>query len=295
MATPQLIDLSNYDALLVQSSVSRAATPDGNVFFDTTGKIEFITATELATIDLHGGITTGAQTITVAATAGTFVRAAGSFVTDGFVAGRSFAASGYVAGGNNATFVIASISTTTLPGDTITVVDNTGLVDEAGGGDEVIASVAEANPLTAALGIKFEAIYAFENQERKVDETLRKFNRWTSGTFKFGGAYNFINSRKPSIAADRSIIRGSGWNEYASDGGTDRIYFGNKGLANIEATSQPYNMLSSSAAPDLNTLTPTDYAKVGQIDEAVQVFGSTANCWRFRYKGLRGSVCKDFR
>lgn len=192
MATAVLIDLSNYDTLLVQSSASRSGSPDGNVFFNTTtGEIEFITKQELAQVNLGSGL--------------------------------------------------------------------------------------EDNPLDEDLGIKFEAIYAFENQERRTDETLRKYNRWTSGTFKFGGAYNFINSRKPSTAADREIIRGSGWNEYASDGGVDRIYFGNKGLSNIEDTSQPYYMLSSSATPTLNSLTPVDYAKDGQIDEAVQVFGDTGN------------------
>lgn len=184
-----VIDLSNYSTTLVQSTQSRAGTPDGNVYFNkATGEIEFITATELATIDLTS----------------------------------------------------------------------------KGGG------AADPNPLLEVDGIKFEAIYAFENQERAIDEDLRKYDRWTSGTFKFGGAYNYINSRKPSTTADRSITRGSGWNEIASDGGVDRIYFGNKGLSNIEATSQPYYQLSVFGAP-------VDFAKVGQIDEAVQVFGSTAN------------------
>ena len=133
-----------------------------------------------------------------------------------------------------------------------------------------LGSGLEDNPLDETLGIKFEAIYAFENQERADDEELRKYNRWTSGTFKFGGAYNFINSRKPSTAADRSIIRGSGWNEYATDGGVDRTYFGNKGLSNIESGSQPYYQLVSAGEP-------SDYAKAGQIDEAVQVLGKSDN------------------
>ena len=48
-----LIDLSNYDSLLVQSTVGRAGSPDGNVFFDkSTGKIEFILNSELGTINL---------------------------------------------------------------------------------------------------------------------------------------------------------------------------------------------------------------------------------------------------
>jgi len=184
-----LIDLSNYDSLLVQSSQGRDGSPDGNVFFDkTNGKIEFITNSELGTIDLTS----------------------------------------------------------------------------KGGG------ASDENQLYSLEGIKFEAIYAFENQERRIDESLRQYDRWTSGTFKFGGAYNFINSRKPSIASDRAIIRGSGWNEYATDGGVDRIYFGNKGLSNIEVGSQPYYQLALAGAP-------TDFAKAGQIDEAVQVFGDTGN------------------
>ncbi|RLD00696.1 MAG: hypothetical protein DRI46_06800 [Chloroflexi bacterium] len=183
--TPELIDLSNYDTHLVQSTQSRSGTPDGNIYFDkTSGEIEFITASELATVDLGSG--------------------------------------------------------------------------------------AEANPLTNQLGIKFEAVYAFENQERGTDEDLRKYDRWTAGSFKFAGAYAFLNSRKPGIDADRDIIRGSGWVEFASDGGIDRIYFGNKGLSNIESASQPYFQLSAGGAP-------VDFAKVGQFDEAVQVLGDTGN------------------
>lgn len=185
MAAPVLIDLSNYDTMLVQSTQGRAGTPDGNVFFDTTnGLIEFITLQELPNVDLGSG--------------------------------------------------------------------------------------SEANPLDETLGIKLEAGYAFENQERSTDETLRKFDRWLAGTFKFAGAYDFINSRKPATAADRFILRGSGWTEYAADGGIDRIYFGNKGLSTIEATSQPYYQLALGGVP-------VNYDKLGQFDEAVQVFGSTAN------------------
>lgn len=272
MAVAVLIDLSNYDSLLVQSSASRSGSPDGNVFFDTTGKIEYITKQELATLDLSGGLASSAVQIDIVAAARTFTRLTGDFVADGFKAGRSFVTSGFTTGANNLNVVIESVTATV-----ITIVDGTGLVNETGSGDEVFTSIVEDNPLDETLGIKFEAIYAFENQERATDENLREFDRWTSGTFKFGGAYNYINSRKPSTDADRSIKRGSGWNEFASDGGTDRIYFGNKGLSNIEIASQPYYMLSSSATPDLNTLTPTDYAKAGQFDEAVQVFGDTGN------------------
>lgn len=185
-----LIDLSNYAANLVQSSQGRAGTPDGNVYFDTTGgTIEFIDSTELA-----------------------------SFV----------------------------ITDTNHPSYTDGVTPFT-------------------NPLIEADGLKFEAIYAFENERRSNNETLRQYDRWTSGTFKFGGAYNFVNGRVPATDADRQIIRGSGWNELDASGNVIRIYFGAKGLANIEAASQPYYQLS-------NQGTSVDFAKVGQIDEAVLVY-----------------------
>jgi len=186
-----LIDLSNYDSLLVQSSQGRAGTPTGNVYFDkSNGKIEFILNSELATIDL---------------------------------------------------------------------------TSKGGAADA-------ENQLYSLEGIKFEAIYAFENQERRIDEDLRKYDRWTSGTFKFGGAYNFINGRVPSLAADTAVIRGSGWNEIDASGVTQKIYFGNKGLSNIESSSQPYYMIDSNAVPTLNSITPVDFAKAGQIDEAVLVY-----------------------
>jgi len=121
------------------------------------------------------------------------------------------------------------------------------------------------NPLTKQDGIKFEAIYAFENQERASDEILRQYDRWTSGTFKFGGAYNFINGRIPSIANDTAIIRGSGWNEIDASGVVQKKYFGNKGLSNIYSASQPYYQLG-------NFTTATDFSKAGQIDEAVLVY-----------------------
>ena len=184
-----LIDLSNYATTLIQSTQSRAGTPDGNVFFDkASGLIEFIAADEIATLDLTS----------------------------------------------------------------------------IGGG------ATDPNPLIRADGLKFEAIYAFENQERAADEDLRKYDRWTSGTFKFGGAYNFINAKTPSDNTDRAIIRGSGWNELDTGGVATRIYFGNKGLSNIEAGSQPYYQLAVQG-------TATDFAKVGQIDEAVQVYGDVSN------------------
>jgi hypothetical protein len=190
MAAPVLIDLTNYDTLLVQSTQGRAGTPDGNIFFDVaTGRIELITLEELATVDLGGGL--------------------------------------------------------------------------------------EPNPLANLEGIKLEAIYAFENQERRLDENLRKYDRYFAGTFKFGGAYEVINARKfddadggatSSTTDDRAKVRGSGWIERNTAGAIGRIYYGNVSLGNIEVASQPYYQLSAGGVP-------ADYAKAGPIDEAIQVYG----------------------
>jgi hypothetical protein len=192
------IDLSNYDTLLVQSTVGRVGTPDGNIFFDVTnGILEIITVEEQATIDMsqHGG------------------------------------------------------------------------------------GVTDPNPLSEDDGIKLEALYAFERQERKTDETLRQYDYFFTGSFKFAGAYEIVNNRKfydtdtgganSDTVDDRFKIRGSGWIERDGVGAIGRIYYGNKSLGNIEALSQPYNQLIDGGAP-------VDYDKDGPIDEAVQVFGDIA-------------------
>jgi len=193
-----LIDLSNYDSLLVQSSVGRAGTPDGNIFFDVAnGILEIITVEEQATIDMtqHGG------------------------------------------------------------------------------------GASDPNPLSEDDGIKLEAAYAFENQERRTDETLRQYDRFLKGTFKFGGAYEFINGRTlydtdkggadSNTGDDRFKIRGSGCIERDAAGDIGRIYYGNKSLGAILALSQPYRQLSDGGAP-------VDYNKDGPIDEMVQVYGDIA-------------------
>lgn len=212
--TPVLIDLSNYDTHLKQSTQSRSGSPDGNIFFDVVNKrIELITAEELATIDFGGG--------------------------------------------------------------------------------------AEANPLTNQLGIKMEALYAFENQERVTDENLRKFDRYFKGTFKFGGAYELINANKfddadgsdtSSTTDDRAKVRGSGWIERNVAGSIGRIYYGVKSLGNIEATSQPYYQLSAGGAP-------VDYQKAGPIDEAIQVYGDAAvdtNTTTFDTRTYKSSKVRTF-
>lgn len=63
--------------------------------------------------DFSAGSTTGVLA-TIAATVGTFVRSAGSFITDGFTTGSVIEASDFVANGNNGLFLITSMTATVL-------------------------------------------------------------------------------------------------------------------------------------------------------------------------------------
>lgn len=135
------------------------------------------------------------------------------------------------------------------------------------------------NPLSAQDGVKLEALYAFEREQRKADEVLRQYDYYFKGTFKFGGAYEIVNNRKfavdtvlgapGGVHGDREKIRGSGWIERNAAQAVGRIYYGNVSLGNIEPASAPYYQLTAGGAP-------TPYAKLGPIDEAIQVVGVTA-------------------
>lgn len=201
------ITLANFAASLVQSSVGRAGTPDGNIFFDQANdKIELISVDDLATV----------------------------IYTD--------------------------------PGHP-SYTDGTTPV---------------ANPLSQLDGITMQALYAFERQERGTDTSLRTYLPGTEGRFQDAGAFAFdagvklddVNGAVP----DRAKIRGSGWTEFANDGGIDRIYFGVRSLNNIEATSQPYVQIPLTLSEaNLQAAAPINAARLGPLDEAFQVFGSTAN------------------
>jgi hypothetical protein len=136
----------------------------------------------------------------------------------------------------------------------------------------------DSNPLTEQDGVKLEALYAFEREQRRLDETLRQYDYYFEGSFKFAGAYNLVNGRKFDDADgsntsltvdDRFKIRGSGWRELAANGDIGRIYYGNKSLGNIEASSTPYYQLALHGAT-------ANYDKAGPVDEAVQVYGDAA-------------------
>lgn len=206
-----LIDETNYNLYLLESSQGRAGTPDGNVFFDVANnKVEMIGVDELATVIYPVGHPS---------------------YTDG-----------------------------------ITPV---------------------ANQLANFEGFTMRGLYNFENERRKNNETLRKYLRGSRGTYRFAGAFDFINGVKLDDqvlgdgSTDRDKVRGSGWIEFADtqDGATDidRIYHGIGSLVDVQATTAPqYALVANTLEATLQAATWNTFQRLGDINEAVQVYGSTA-------------------
>lgn len=138
-----------------------------------------------------------------------------------------------------------------------------------------------ANPLVYADGITMRALYRFETRRRRIDETLRNFKRGTDGDYRFAGAYNFVNGVKLD-ASDRGGIRNSGFIEFADlgDGQTtrDRVYHGVVSLNPIQSsTSSYFALVTATDETALQAATWTDFVRDGDINEVVQVMGTTAN------------------
>jgi hypothetical protein len=188
----------NYSTTLKESTTARGATPNGNVYFDTTlNEIQLIGADELAQVDFGAGMVT--------------------------------------------------------------------------------------NPLNNTDRITLRALYNFESSRRRVNETLRKYKRGLKGSYRFAGAFNFVNGVKLD-GTDRSKIGDSGWIEYSADvdGETniDRIYHGVTSLVDIQNTTVTYYTFVAPAdianETALQAATWYNFARLGDINEAVQVFGTTA-------------------
>jgi len=103
---------------------------------------------EPTTISLSG------LTVTVAATAKTFKRSAGSWATDGIAIGSKVHFAGFTNGKNNNdfsralnTFTVTNITTTTNANDTLTCSAATGLVNETSGAGVVTAKVGMFYPV----------------------------------------------------------------------------------------------------------------------------------------------------
>lgn len=139
---------------------------------------------------------------------------------------------------------------------------------------------AVTNPLNNDDGITMRAIYNFENQERRLDENLRKYLRGTDGDYRFAGAFSFVNGVKLD-ATDRNKVRGSGFIEYADtqDGQTDidRIYHGVLSLVDIQATTgSRWALVTDTTETTLQAATWASFVRQGDINEVVQVYGDTA-------------------
>lgn len=147
----------------------------------------------------------------------------------------------------------------------IITADELATVDFGGG--------AVPNPLInaggAGGGITARALYKFERIRRAANETLRKYDKFMVGSYKFAGAYEMANGRKIA-SADIKKMRGTGMVWRSAAGAVNRIYFGARSLGNVEATSQAYYQLTAGGAP-------VNFSYPGAVDEMIQVFGSTAN------------------
>lgn len=171
----------------------------------------------------------------------------------------------------NVYFDVANNEIQLIGADELATFDHTSM----GGG------ASDANQLTNFNGITMRSLYNFENARRRVNEALRKYERGTSGSYRFAGAFNFVNGVKLD-GTDRNKIRSSGWIEYANAGdgasAIDRIYHGVLSLVDIQATTVPYwALVTATDEATLQAATWTNFVRVGDINEAVQVFGSTAN------------------
>lgn len=256
------IDLSNYATSLHQASSS--SFTDGNIFFDTTNDLLY--AGDASTYATYTPAASSAASTINQTAPDTLVSTTRNFHEDGFRAGMNATLAGTTA--NNGTYEIDTITTTTNPYDTITTVEQT-IVTESGSGDETLAGASTTNDLINLDGLKLEGLYAFENQERRLDEALRGHDRFLAGTFKFGGSYDFVFGRTPANDTVRKLFRASGWRELTGSV-VNRIYFGPEGLGDIEATSIPSYQTSQYASS-------ADFTKLGNINEAFQVFGDATN------------------
>lgn len=84
--------------------------------------------------DVTSDVTTGPTSIAAVDADNTFTRAAGSFVSDGWVVGMSGKSSGFATAANNGYFVVTAVAATTL------TIEGLDLADEAAGGDESLAN-----------------------------------------------------------------------------------------------------------------------------------------------------------
>ena len=104
-------------------------------------------------VKIKAPVSSGAQSIAIAATGKTFTRAAGSFIADGFQVGDVIQTSGFTTGANNGTFVVSAVAALVLTCSTAT-----GLVDEASAAGRVISTSVRPS-FTMERGHKINGMY----------------------------------------------------------------------------------------------------------------------------------------
>lgn len=136
------------------------------------------------------------------------------------------------------------------------------------------------NPLNNFDGITAQAIYAFERLIRQTgSEDLRGSRPFAEGVFKFAGAFESVYARKIA-PADIPKIRSSGLVErLGKDGAINRIYFGARSLVDIQSDTQAFYQLVEKPVSfaTRQAAAPVNFTRLGDIDELIQTFGSTAN------------------
>ena len=81
--------------------------------------------------------------------------------------------------------------------------------------------------------------------------------------------FEFLSGWKPKNDTTRKLIRTGGWAEKNINGQVDRKYAGVVSLGSLGGTDQPYYQFGTGSA--------TDFSFQGPVNEAVQIFGTTAN------------------
>lgn len=148
----------------------------------------------------------------------------------------------------------------------------------------------EANPLTNDLKIDMLALAFFAYDSFAGDSDLQSFrlaidpvgNRMG----RYVGANSLLNGIKlssadGSLSDERFKISNTGVTEYSADGDgrsvIDRVYHGPK-TTGLAADCQPfYQIVDSLSESDRMSVAPVNFSKLGDINELIQTFGTTAN------------------
>lgn len=148
----------------------------------------------------------------------------------------------------------------------------------------------EANPLTNDLKIDMLALSFFAYDSFAADADLQAFrlaiDPVANRMGRYVGANSLLNGIKlndanGSLSDERFKISNSGVTEFAAAGDgrsiIDRVYHGAK-TTGLAADCQPFYMLVDSLSEaDRLAAEPIDFSKLGDINELIQTFGTTAN------------------